>query len=116
MATALGFFCSGSPASVKLLSGDRVGGLYSTIGKGKKAQTGMGFGYAVAVTLDPAVSGNGRGKGSFGWGGGGGTSSWADPENDLVAVRMLQQEMWREQCGPITLSILSIPANLRTRK
>ena len=25
-------------------------------------------------------------------GGAGGTSSWVDPENDLVAVRMLQQE------------------------
>jgi len=47
---------------------------------------------SVAVTLDPVAAGNYRGKGSFGWGGAGGTESWADPENELVAVRMLQQE------------------------
>jgi CubicO group peptidase (beta-lactamase class C family) len=52
----------------------------------------MGFGYTVAVTLDPKAAGNHRGKDSFGWGGAGGTSSWADPENELVAVLMLQQE------------------------
>ena len=51
----------------------------------------MGFGYTVAVTLDPAVVANHRGKGAFGWGGAGGTMSWTDPENELVAVIMLQQ-------------------------
>lgn len=44
------------------------------------------------MTMDPELAGNHRGKGSFGWGGAGGTVSWADPENDLVAVRMMQQE------------------------
>ena len=51
----------------------------------------MGFGYAVAVTLDPIAAGNYRGKGAFGWGGVAGTVSWTDPENELVAVLMLQQ-------------------------
>jgi CubicO group peptidase (beta-lactamase class C family) len=81
-----------SSDSVKLMSSDLVGDLFSTAGKGEKAQKGMGFGYTVAVTLDPDAAGNSRGKGAFGWGGAGGTSSWADPENELVAVRMLQQE------------------------
>jgi CubicO group peptidase (beta-lactamase class C family) len=81
-----------SPASVKMMSSNQVGDLFSAAGKGEKAQKGMGFGYAVAVTLDPIATGNNRGKGAFGWGGAGGTSSWADPENELVAVRMLQQE------------------------
>ena len=81
-----------SPASVKMMSSDQVGDLFENSGKGEKAQTGMGFGYTVAVTLDPKAAGNHRGKGAFGWGGAGGTSSWADPENELVAVRMLQQE------------------------
>jgi CubicO group peptidase (beta-lactamase class C family) len=81
-----------SSDSVKLMSSNQVGDLFSTAGKGKKAQKGMGFGYTVAVTLDPDAAGNHRGKGAFGWGGAGGTSSWADPENELVAVRMLQQE------------------------
>jgi CubicO group peptidase (beta-lactamase class C family) len=52
----------------------------------------MGFGYTVGITLDPELAANYRGKGSFGWGGAAGTSSWADPENELVAVLMLQQE------------------------
>ena len=79
-----------SPASVKMLSSNQVGDLFSNAGE--KGPSGMGFGYAVAVTLDPIAAGNNRGKGAFGWGGAGGTSSWADPENELVAVRMLQQE------------------------
>ena len=81
-----------SPDSVKMMSSNQVGDLFSTAGKGEKAQKGMGFGYAVAITLDPIAAGNHRGKGAFGWGGAGGTSSWADPENELVAVLMLQQE------------------------
>ncbi|HAK52407.1 MAG TPA: hypothetical protein DCM54_10975 [Gammaproteobacteria bacterium] len=32
-----------------------------------------------------------RGKGAFGGGGAFGTVSWTDPENDLVAVIMVQQ-------------------------
>lgn len=80
-----------SPASVDLMSSDHVGDLFSTSGKGKKAQKGMGFGYTVAITLDPNLAGNNRGKGAFGWGGAAGTMSWTDPENQLVAVIMLQQ-------------------------
>gem|GEM_PF-22091 len=77
-----------SPASVKLMSSNQVGGLYSESGKGPK---GMGFGYTVAVTLDPVAAANNRGKGAFGWGGAAGTVSWTDPENELVGVLMLQQ-------------------------
>jgi len=80
-----------SPASVEMMSSDHVGDLFSTSGKGKKAQKGMGFGYTVAITLDPNLAGNNRGKGAFGWGGAAGTMSWTDPENELVAVIMLQQ-------------------------
>jgi CubicO group peptidase (beta-lactamase class C family) len=80
-----------SPASVKMMSTNQVGDLFSTSGKGKKAQKGMGFGYAVAVTLDPIAAGNDRGKGAFGWGGAAGTVSWTDPESELVGVLMLQR-------------------------
>ena len=78
-----------SPASVKMMSDNQVGDLYSTAAK--KGQKGMGFGYTVSVTLDPNAAGNHRGKGAFGWGGAAGTLSWADPENEWVAVIMLQQ-------------------------
>ena len=57
----------------------------------------MGFGYTVAVTLDPDAAANNRAKGAFGWGGAFGTMSWTDPENELVAVIMLQQPHGRTQ-------------------
>ena len=78
-----------SQKSVRMISTDHVGNLFSRMDKGPK---GMGFGFMVSITIDPDEAENGRGKGSFGWGGMGGTSSWADPENELVGVLMLQQE------------------------
>ena len=78
-----------SQKSVRIISTDHVGNLFSRMDKGPK---GMGFGFMVSITIDPDEAENGRGKGSFGWGGMGGTSSWADPENELVGVLMLQQE------------------------
>lgn len=79
-----------SPETVKMMGGNQVGDLFANSGKGAKAQKGLGFGYAVSVTLDPIAAGNSRGKGAFGWGGAAGTSSWTDPENELVGVLMLQ--------------------------
>ncbi len=78
-----------SQESVRMISTDHVGDLFS---RGDKRPKGMGFGFMVSVTLDPEEAENSRGKGSFGWGGMGGTSSWVDPENELVGVLMLQQE------------------------
>jgi CubicO group peptidase (beta-lactamase class C family) len=85
-----------SPATVKMMSSNQVGDLFENSGKGEKAQKGMGFGYGVAITLDPSAAGNYRGKGAFGWGGVAGTMSWTDPENELVAVLMLQQPRVRD--------------------
>ncbi|MBP62682.1 MAG: hypothetical protein CMJ62_14275 [Planctomycetaceae bacterium] len=79
------------PSSVKTMSSNQVGDLYSGLAGRKKGQKGMGFGYTVAVTLDPDAAANNRAKGAFGWGGAFGTMSWTDPENELVAVIMLQQ-------------------------
>ena len=76
------------PETVELMRSNQVGDLFATSGKGQK---GTGFGYTVSVTLDPSAKGSNRGKGSFGWGGAGGTMSWTDPENEMVAVIMLQQ-------------------------
>jgi CubicO group peptidase (beta-lactamase class C family) len=72
-----------------MMSTNQVGDLYST--SGKKTPRRMGFGYTVGVTLEDNVAGYSRGKGAFGWGGAFGTVSWTDPENELVAVMMLQQ-------------------------
>ena len=65
----------------------------------------MGFGYTVGITLDSELAANYRGKGSFGWGGAAGTSSWADPENELVAVLMLQQEHGAGRGGVLGFSL-----------
>ena len=78
-----------SEASVKLMSSNQSGDLFS---KTEKVIEGSeGFGYTVAVTLDPEKALIKRGRGSFGWAGAAGTMSWTDPENDLNVVIMVQQ-------------------------
>ena len=78
-----------SPAAVKMMSSNQVDDIDVTTDP--KSRKGMGHGYTVGVTLDPEVAANYRGKGAFGGGGALGTVSWTDPENELVAVIMLQQ-------------------------
>jgi CubicO group peptidase (beta-lactamase class C family) len=77
-----------SPRSVRMMSSNQVGDIYSGI---SRRERGQGFGYTVAVTLDPIVAGSRRSEGAFGWGGAFGTRSWTDPEEELTAVLMLQQ-------------------------
>ena len=82
-----------SEESVRIMSSDHVGDIFSqTYDEDEKGQLGYGWGYQVRITLNPEEAQNNRGKGSFGWGGMGGTASWADPENEIAAVVMLQQE------------------------
>ena len=78
-----------SPAAVKMMSSNQVGDI--DLALDPKSGKGMGHGYTVGVTLDPEAAANYRGKGAFGGGGAFGTMSWTDPENELVAVIMLQQ-------------------------
>ncbi len=77
-----------SPESVKMMSSNQAANVPIY---GLKARKGIGAGYTVSVTLDPKVANDYRGKGAFGGGGAFGTVSWTDPENDLVAVIMVQQ-------------------------
>ena len=78
-----------SEASVKLMSTNQSGDLFSKTEKVVKGSEG--FGYTVSVTLDPEKALIKRGRGSFGWAGAAGTMSWTDPENDLNVVIMVQQ-------------------------
>ena len=78
-----------SEASVKLMSTNQSGDLFSKTEKVVKGSEG--FGYTVAVTLDPEKALIKRGRGSFGWAGAAGTMSWTDPENNLNVVIMVQQ-------------------------
>lgn len=76
-----------SPETVRLMSSNQVGDLFTAI----PGVNGQGFGYTVAITEDPIASKQGRSKGAFGWGGALGTSSWNDPADELTAVIMIQQ-------------------------
>lgn len=78
-----------SEDSIIKMSTNQVGDLYSKMEKNKSGAEGMG--YTVSVTLDPDKTDRKRGKGAFGWVGVTGTHTWADPENGLAVVIMVQQ-------------------------
>lgn len=52
--------------------------------------TGLGFGIGFGVFGDPAIAGIISSPGTYFWGGHAGTIFWIDPEEDLVAIGMLQ--------------------------
>jgi CubicO group peptidase (beta-lactamase class C family) len=73
-----------SPRTVKLMSSVHIP---STL---PGRVTGEGFGLSVRVMQD-AIAGNHRiSDGSFGWSGAYGTHFWIDPQEELVAVMMIQ--------------------------
>lgn len=51
----------------------------------------QGFGYDFAVVLDPDAAKRQVGKGSYWWWGIAGTWFWIDPENDLLAIGIIQR-------------------------
>jgi CubicO group peptidase (beta-lactamase class C family) len=77
-----------SPSSVRLMTVNHVGDLYS------RFYPGMGFGFNVEVKLDPAVAGyevpSSASPGAYGWGGAAYTRFWVDPAERLVGVFMTQ--------------------------
>lgn len=52
---------------------------------------GVGYGLGVSVVLDPAAEGNLSSAGAFGWTGAATTRFIIDPEEDLVAILMVQK-------------------------
>ena len=77
-----------SPASVRLMTVNHVGDLYS------RWYPGMGFGFNVEVKLDLAVLGYEvpalASPGAYGWGGAAYTRYWVDPVQDLIGIFMTQ--------------------------
>jgi CubicO group peptidase (beta-lactamase class C family) len=81
-----------SPRSVALYSTNHVGDMFrQQLGRGD----GLGFGLTVEVVQDPVAAGTFRSTGSFGWDGAFGTHFWVDPEEQLVAVLMIQTSVGR---------------------
>lgn len=77
------------PETVSLMSTNHVGALFAEWIP--PITSGMGFGLGCGIVLEPDVVNNGRGRGAFGWGGAYGTESWADPENNVAGVYLVQQ-------------------------
>ena len=81
-----------SPRAVELMSSNHVGDMFpGQLGRPK----GMGFGLTVEVVEDAIQAGTFRSNGSFGWDGAFGTHFWVDPQEQLVAVLMIQTNVGR---------------------
>ncbi|MDB5470093.1 MAG: beta-lactamase [Caulobacter sp.] len=55
---------------------------------------GFGYGFNGVVFTDPDLAGIPVGRGTYHWDGAAGTWFWADPENDLLFVGMVQLLSW----------------------
>jgi CubicO group peptidase (beta-lactamase class C family) len=73
-----------SPLTVKLMSSVHIP--YTLPGR----TLGEGFGLSVRVMQDAIVGNHRVSDGSFGWSGAYGTHFWIDPNEDIVAVMMIQ--------------------------
>jgi CubicO group peptidase (beta-lactamase class C family) len=81
-----------SPRAVELMSSNHVGDMFpGQLGRPK----GMGFGLTVEVVEENVQAGTFRSNGSFGWDGAFGTHFWVDPQEQLVAVLMIQTNVGR---------------------
>jgi CubicO group peptidase (beta-lactamase class C family) len=76
-----------SPRGVELYASNHVGELF--VGQAGRP-AGMGFGLTVEVVVDPVRAGTFRSRGSFGWDGAFGTHFFVDPQEQLVAVLLIQ--------------------------
>ncbi len=73
------------PKTVQLLSADALAGTEHPLGRG----AGFGLGFQVATELGP--SGEPGSVGTLSWSGIYGTMFWADPEEQLIGIVMLQR-------------------------
>jgi CubicO group peptidase (beta-lactamase class C family) len=76
-----------SPKTVELMTVNHVGTLFAENWPGSP---GMGFGLGFDVIEDLGRSGRYGSRGAFGWGGAYHTTYWVDPQEELVALLMVQ--------------------------
>lgn len=92
-----------SPRAVELMSSNHVGEMFpGQLGRPK----GMGFGLTVEVVEDSVQAGTFRSNGSFGWDGAFGTHFWVDPQEQLVAVLMIQTNVGRTIHGDFETAVM----------
>ncbi|HEY7671009.1 MAG TPA: serine hydrolase domain-containing protein [Gammaproteobacteria bacterium] len=76
------------PRTVALMTANHTGDMVN--GQFGRPARGMGFGLGMEVVLDPVAAGLSVSTGAFSWQGGTGVGFWAEPEEDLVSVFMVQ--------------------------
>lgn len=88
-----------SPKTIQYMTQDHLPATVHATGAGESpgmrlgaARTweGSGFGLGFGVVTNPAQTGVVSSVGEYSWGGAAGTIFWIDPEEDLVAIGMLQ--------------------------
>ena len=83
-----------APSTVELMATDMIPETARVSSNGTVAQQfndAVGFGLDLMVVNDPRKAGSLEGEGTMSWGGAAGTWFWADPENDVVFVGMVQR-------------------------
>jgi len=92
-----------SPASVRLMTADHLGGIgqQSTERSGDMLGRGTGFGLGFSVRLSEGMETLPGAVGLYSWGGIAGTTFWVDPANDLFAIFMSQAPNQRDYFRPL---------------
>ena len=92
-----------SPASVRLMTSDHLGGLgqQTTERSGDMLGRGTGFGLGFSVRLSEGMETLPGAVGLYSWGGIAGTTFWVDPANDLFAILMAQAPNQRDYFRPM---------------
>lgn len=92
-----------SPASVRLMTADHLGGIgqQTTERSGDMLGRGTGFGLGFSVRLSEGMETLPGAVGLYSWGGIAGTTFWVDPANDLFAILMAQAPNQRDYFRPM---------------
>ena len=76
------------PRTVELMTANHTGDMVN--GQFGRPARGMGFGLSMEVVLDPVAAGLSVSTGAFSWQGGTGVGFWAEPEEEIVSIFMVQ--------------------------
>jgi CubicO group peptidase (beta-lactamase class C family) len=88
-----------SPKTIQYMTRNHLAATVNATGSGEspgmklsaeRTWQGTGFGLGFGVVTNPAQAGVVSSVGEYSWGGAAGTIFWIDPEEDLVAIGMLQ--------------------------
>ena len=77
--------------TVEFMTTNHLRGLtVNTSGEGRLNRPGFGFGLGFGIVADAPATGTISSEGEYYWGGAAGTIFWIDPEEDLIAIVMIQ--------------------------